>query len=235
MKKVSAEEIQRLYQFTRQHYVEYYDVQTELVDHLANAIEERWEENPEIDFEQVLQNEFRKFGVFGFMNVIEERQKAMQKRYLKLLWDEAKEFLKIPKVLLTIFSLFALIEVLSISRFSGMFFTTLLVFSFIVFAGISFYNRFQHRKVMKQKDYKKYLLTEILEHSHGVLVALLAPQFLIHLTDLWSINYAENFLYSSIFALFFVLSAVYFYVMYFILPRKQEKILQKVYPERQIL
>ena len=41
--KLSAEQIERLYQFTRQHYVEYYDLQTELVDHLANAIEEQWQ------------------------------------------------------------------------------------------------------------------------------------------------------------------------------------------------
>ncbi len=38
-KKVSPQEIQRLYRFTREHYVEYYDLQTELVDHLATGIE----------------------------------------------------------------------------------------------------------------------------------------------------------------------------------------------------
>lgn len=37
--KLSTEQIDYLYQFTRNHYVEYYDLQTELVDHLANAIE----------------------------------------------------------------------------------------------------------------------------------------------------------------------------------------------------
>ena len=37
--KLTEEQIQQLYKFTRQHYVEHYDVQTELVDHLANDIE----------------------------------------------------------------------------------------------------------------------------------------------------------------------------------------------------
>ena len=40
--KLTKEQIQQLYKFTRQHYVEYYDVQTELVDHLANDIEQIW-------------------------------------------------------------------------------------------------------------------------------------------------------------------------------------------------
>ena len=44
--KLSSNQIQQLYTFTQQHYVEYYDLQTELVDHLANSIEEQCTENP---------------------------------------------------------------------------------------------------------------------------------------------------------------------------------------------
>ncbi len=68
--KLSKEQIQKLYTFTHQHYVEYYDLQTELVDHLANAIEEQWQENPKLSFDEALQIEFKKFGVFGFMDVV---------------------------------------------------------------------------------------------------------------------------------------------------------------------
>ena len=64
--KINIEQTNRLYEFTRQHYVEYYDLQTELVDHLANSIETQWQENPKIDFEDALKVEFKKFGVFGF-------------------------------------------------------------------------------------------------------------------------------------------------------------------------
>lgn len=52
--KIKSIQIERLYQFTRQHYVEWYDLQTELVDHLANAIEQQWQENPNISFEDAL-------------------------------------------------------------------------------------------------------------------------------------------------------------------------------------
>ena len=79
--KLTPEQIERLYLFTRQHYVEWYDLQTELVDHLANAIEQQWQENPKISFEDALQKEFKKFGVFGFMDVVEKRQAAMNKLY----------------------------------------------------------------------------------------------------------------------------------------------------------
>ena len=72
MKKVSPEEIEKFYAFTRRHYVEYYDVQTELVDHLANGIETQWEENPDLVFDEAIEKEFRKFGIFGFTEVVEK-------------------------------------------------------------------------------------------------------------------------------------------------------------------
>jgi hypothetical protein len=45
--KLTVQQVEHLYAFTRQHYVEWYDLQSELVDHLANAIEQEWERNPE--------------------------------------------------------------------------------------------------------------------------------------------------------------------------------------------
>ena len=83
MKKLSSEQIQQLYKFTRQHYVEYYDVQTELVDHLANDIEQIWKEQPNLSFEQARDISFKKFGVFGFMDVVEARTNALNKKYWK--------------------------------------------------------------------------------------------------------------------------------------------------------
>lgn len=44
--KLNQTHIDSLYKFTRQHYVVHYDLQTELVDHLANDIETIWELNP---------------------------------------------------------------------------------------------------------------------------------------------------------------------------------------------
>ena len=100
--KLSSEQIERLYLFTRQHYVEYYDLQTELVDHLANAIEEQWQQNPKLSFEEALQIEFKKFGVFGFMDVVEQRQSALNKKYNKLVLNELKTFFSVPKIIGTI-------------------------------------------------------------------------------------------------------------------------------------
>ena len=83
---LSEKQIEQLYKFTRTHFVEHYDLQTELVDHLANGIESQQSSNPVLTFEEALKLEFKKFGVCGFNDVIQEKTKAMSKRYRELLW-----------------------------------------------------------------------------------------------------------------------------------------------------
>lgn len=55
MKKITDEQIEQLFDFTRKHYVEHYYVQVELVDRLVNDIELQWKENPNIPFEDALE------------------------------------------------------------------------------------------------------------------------------------------------------------------------------------
>ena len=46
--KLTENQIEELYVFTRKHYVIHYDLQTELVDHLSNGVEEQWQANPKL-------------------------------------------------------------------------------------------------------------------------------------------------------------------------------------------
>ena len=105
MKKLTEKHIEELYIFTRQHYVEYYDVQTELVDHLANDIEQIWDNKPQLSFEKARNISFKKFGIFGFMNVIEEKQKQLNKKYIKIVFQFIKDWFKLPKIILTVLML----------------------------------------------------------------------------------------------------------------------------------
>lgn len=76
--ELTEKHIEELYQFNRDHYVEWYDLQTELVDHLAANIEEIWKENPSLSFEKARDISFKKFGVFGFGDVVEEKNKSFE-------------------------------------------------------------------------------------------------------------------------------------------------------------
>ena len=77
--KLTKSQIKQLYSFTKEHYVEWYDVQTELVDHLANGIEEQLEQNTNLTFKSALNSEFKKFGVMGFSEVVKQKTNALNK------------------------------------------------------------------------------------------------------------------------------------------------------------
>jgi len=104
--KLTQDQIQQLYKFTRAHYVEHYDLQTELVDHLAHGIEQLQNKNPSLSFQEALNQEFKKFGVFGFHDVIKERKNAVGKKYRALLWRFFKEWFQFPKIIKTISATF---------------------------------------------------------------------------------------------------------------------------------
>ena len=96
--KLTTNQIDELYKFTCKHYVEYYDVQTELVDHLANDIEEICKEQSNLSFEQARAISFKKFGVFGFMDIVEARSGSLNKKYWELVLRIFKDYFKIPQI-----------------------------------------------------------------------------------------------------------------------------------------
>ncbi|WP_291802973.1 hypothetical protein [Lutibacter sp.] len=148
--KLTKEQIQQLYKFTRQHYVEHYDVQTELVDHLANDIEQIWTEQPHLSFEQARTVSFKKFGVFGFMDVVEKKQKLMNKRYWNILWRFVKEWFTLPKIILT-----TLIFLLFFSIFQFTYATEIIFVSLLILVIFDFYYLFKNRAKRKRNKMKK--------------------------------------------------------------------------------
>lgn len=224
--KLSPEQIDRLYQFTRQHYVEWYDLQTELVDHLANAIEAQWQENPKLSFEEALQKEFKKFGVFGFMDVVEKRQAALNKKYNGIIWKHFKVFFTIPKIILTV-TLVGLTYLVLINT-TDKATIVLAAFGIIVLSFYSFIIYFTHKnKKATLGNAKKWLLKEIILGRSSICGILYFPIHIILRSD----KLMEHSI--GIFGISFLLvsMALIEYIMVIEIPKKAEAYLHETYPE----
>ena len=159
--KLSAEQIEQLFNFTKKHYVEHYDVQVELVDHLANAIEDQWKENPNILFEDALQTEFKKFGIFGFTGLIEQKQSDLHKYYNKMLLRELLKFISIPKAIITVAMYLLIFFFLKkTGSFGEIVMLSLILGSFLFYSIISFRFIYKIRKQQKIKE-KKWLIQSV--------------------------------------------------------------------------
>jgi len=234
MKNLSTQQIERLYQFTREHYVEYYDVQTELVDHLASAIESQWLEEPDKDFKKALQAEFKKFGVFGFMSVVEKRQKTMHWHYLRLLWKETLLYLKLPKILLMVFTVWCVFLILTKVEYGADFLLFFSVTAMVLFFIISFKKSSKLKKAVKSGNKKLYLLEETLLNTGQFFGLVFIPIQLFASSGI--VKHPENFpLYIHIgLSLVLTMAFLMIYIMLRVLPSKKESILKRTYPEMNI-
>jgi len=230
MRTISSSQIDALYIFTRQHFVEHYDLQTELVDHLANDIEQIWQNHPELSFEEARDKSFKKFGVFGFMEVVEKRQNAMSKRYNTYLWEEIKIWFGLPKILITIALFYLSFLAFSIGNTKM---TYIIIYSVLT---LWLFYRFvvlrKKYKSRKKKNNKKWMLEEIIFKQAGVSVSILIGQFpsLLNIID----DYFTSTYFTIGLSIFTTIIILGCFVTFKLLPDKAETLLKDTYPEYNI-
>ncbi|WP_166960049.1 hypothetical protein [Yeosuana marina] len=228
--KVNQEQIEDLYTFTRKHFVEWYDVQTELVDHLANGIEEQWEQTPHLSFEEALKIEFKKFGVFGFSEIVEKKTNALEKYYRKEAWKLLKEYFKLPKIIATSFSIWMLFKILQLFNNKEY----IVVFLMIGVACVYFFYILKElkriKKINKQTG-KKWLFENVIAQLGGLIhflnIGIYMP--LINFDRQWDTLALLSF--STCFVVYILLLFVSIKV---VTPRLKEK-LSKEHPEYKLL
>jgi hypothetical protein len=229
--KINENQIEELYLFTRKHFVEWYDVQTELVDHLANGIEAQWEENPNLTFKECLNNEFKKFGVFGFSEVVEQKTNALSKYYIKEVFEYLKAYFKLPKIILTLSSVWVLFKMMQVvdNKDYVVIPVISLVFSFVVIYAIK-------ESIRLKKNYKatgkKWLFESITGQLGGAIhflnIGIYAPLY-SQSNEQWTLT--SQF----VFSFFVVLYVLFFYIALKIVSPKLKEKLSKEHPEYNLI
>ena len=98
--QLSDDQVQYLFLFTEKKSVRWYDLQVELVDHLASRIEEVMTTDTSLSFESALQKVYKGFGIAGFSRVIQEKQIQLERSAQKRWWREIRIAFTWPKIVL---------------------------------------------------------------------------------------------------------------------------------------
>jgi len=99
---LEKEEIQQIYTFVKSRGVQHLDVQHEIVDHVATAIEEKRQQHPDLSVEEGIRQVHQSFGIKGFSVFTEACQKKLQKQLWVDIKHEWNSFFSRPvKLLLT--------------------------------------------------------------------------------------------------------------------------------------
>ena len=231
-KSLSEAKIQSLYRFTRAHFVYHYDLQTELVDHMANAIEELQEKQPELTFDDANKIVFKSFGVFGFQDIVEERMRQLTRKYWHIIWSLFKAQFKWPLLLRTVS-----ISILVFCFLKGFFnwIEQLLIGTFIVAIVILTIRQIQiNRQIKKaqQESGKKWMFETVISQLGGAMMFIYIPFQLVFQTSWeWLIRNLNTSLKLSILSVLLVGSGILFYLILFSIPKQLKSHLKIIYPE----
>lgn len=230
--KLSESQIQELYSFTVKHYVLHYDLQTELVDHLANGIEEQWAKNPEISFKNALLKEFRKFGVGGFEKVIRKRKMTMEKRYWRLIFRFYKDFFRFPRIVLTIGLVFLLTTVFKLTAHDykyDLFLTGM--FIIILVSMVELLKNRKHNELERTGYEKKWMLKDQIYSFGNIVNALNCIPIVMNIPMIRNLFPMNSLWIDIVFAIILVAMILLTYTSLVILPKKAEELLAETYPE----
>ena len=229
--QLSQEHINKLYAFTKKHGVKYYDLQTELVDHLANDIEEIWKLNPRLTFEQARYKATIKFGIYGFSGFVKERDKVLSKKYWRLFRQNFKEYFTIPKIVLTLFLIaitymfFEIIPKKNTVLFGGLFVICALSILYTCYLGIN-------QKIKSRKTGKKWLFEEIFLGYTSIPFFLIVsglPQIFYRILKEGTVALNWTFYYQILFSTLLVVLTITCYISLIIIPSKMKETIIEEY------
>ena len=169
-RRLTNEHIEQLFVFTKKHLVEHYDVQVELVDHLANAIEAQWKTNPNISFEEALDKEYNNFGVFGFSGLVEQKQAALQNHYWQIIKKEFINYFTVPRIILSVAFFYGLFWLFS--NPNTLLNDILFGLEILLMVAAALFWYFQYRT--SRKKHKKWLINSVSNYFYSLPIVMIA-------------------------------------------------------------
>jgi hypothetical protein len=202
---ITDEQYESLFAFCRKHYVQYYDVQIELADHLSAAIEERISNNPKLNFEQALDSVYAGFGIKGFADIVATREKMVYKQCKKQKWRLFFSYFTVPKVAMTIsiYAAILLIGKMFVQDYHRIALLSAIGFCLIIFEiihSIKASKLFKHQ--IKAMLYTGDRLNGLI--SSSVIIQITLSSRISKVIDLNQFNYFDYAIISFILLLLFV-------------------------------
>ena len=81
--------------------IKYYDVRAEIVDHFANILEQKLDENPDLDFKNEIELIHKNFSDSGFSKLLKQKTQSVTNKFIKESLQHLISFFKLPKIIIT--------------------------------------------------------------------------------------------------------------------------------------
>jgi len=202
--------------------INYLDVQMEILDHVASAVEEKMTANNSLSFEEALKQTHASFGIFGFGGVEDAIVNGMSKKYNRIFWNYFLSFFGFKYILLVFLSAFLIYEAQVLVED---YFQFLAYFLFIVIVAVAAGFVF----VLKHNSYRKLLVYK----RTGSYLSFFGSGFIVYNYLIGNLRYFELIntqqihILSSIMLLVFLIYIITAFKMAFLGIKESKLIMQK--------
>ena len=197
--KLNKEQIAQIDNYIVACGIKWYDVRAELVDHFANSLENKLDENSSLDFKQAIINEHKKFSDCGFKKLLKTKIEAVEKQFYKQLFKHMKSFFKFPKIIISISVFFALTLIMNLISNKEHFFLGLTIIVFLI--AIVLVIRISNKKNNKKTSFLILNKTSIFFQSFYLLIILFSNFTTLRTEESFS-NSTYNYIHLGIFVMF---------------------------------
>jgi len=234
-RKLSLEQIKFLFSFFEHRKVRYYDVQMELVDHFASAIEHRWETDPGLSFEEAFCNEQQQFNRNDFKQIVEEKEEALRSKYRKIERHYIADFFSWPKIVATSFVTLLIYQIfpLFVNYFR---FVSIVILTDILVVAFLAYIVYPRKYKVDLKEDKEFLLLQQLKSgqhyfmSVGRLPASILMVFLFTHRET-HFPFIDHPVFKVIVALLISLSVIFILATGFYVPNRVKEDFTREFPQ----
>ncbi len=171
---LTTDEIAELYKYCERKKVLYYDIQIEIVDHMATAIEEKRKANPDLPFKQALEEVHASFGSFGLKEIVDSKTASISKQYSKIRRQLLRSYFTVPKIALTFLLVVVCITMERVLPVSFLPYILIVMGGFILYSFI--HHEILKRKLRKQQK-QKLLMTDSQYFDFSFIYLILMFQF----------------------------------------------------------
>jgi len=150
MKKLDKTQIDYIKNYIVKKGVRYVDVQMEILDHVASAVEERMSFNETLTLDEALKEVHQSFGIFGFSSLEDAIVDAMNNKYNSIFWANFKSFFNFKYLILQLLTGVLFYKLIQFTGNSDMVLAITLVLIFVVMGTIIISN-------LLNRTYNKFL------------------------------------------------------------------------------
>lgn len=233
-KKLNEIQIIELFAYCRKQNIPHYDLQIEIVDHLAAIIESRWELEPDLTFRIILEQVKNEFDTYGFSHLKLSRKKSLCKKYNRMFRNYVFEFFKLPKVILTLAIVFSLI--ITFNSLLDSLFIIYLFLGFNILTILVYIDLFPDKFRIGMIQGKHFLISEYLESIKkrifqiGVIPNLVHSIMMIFNPGYWNQCITNKYLLSFE-AIFLTILCILFFGLFFYIPNRIKEDFIREFPQ----